>query len=215
MVQKELTLAGSDADKRIVLYFEGVYNQSELWINGKKANYNVYGYTSYRVDITPYLNAPGTPNVIAMKVVNAGRNSRWYAGSGIFRHVWLIKTNKLYLDKWDTFVNASELQKKEAVIQFSTIVHNEGLQNQSGKIGIKIYSPAGNEVFSTSQDVILSEGTPVATSFSLKSPSYGQWIPLCFIQRKYPFPQTERSMIRYLFLLVSAPFLFLLRKAFC
>lgn len=68
-----------------------------------------------------------------MKVVNAGRNSRWYAGSGIFRHVWLIKTNKLYLDKWDTFVNASELQKKEAVIQFSTIVHNEGLQNQSGK----------------------------------------------------------------------------------
>lgn len=168
--RKELTLAGSDADKRIVLYFEGVYNQSELWINGKKANYNVYGYTSYRVDITPYLNAPGTPNVIAMKVVNAGRNSRWYAGSGIFRHVWLIKTNKLYLDKWDTFVNASELQKKEAVIQFSTIVHNEGLQNQSGKIGIKIYSPAGNEVFSTSQDVILSEGTPVATSFSLKKP---------------------------------------------
>ena len=57
--RKELTLAGSDADKRIVLYFEGVYNQSELWINGKKANYNVYGYTSYRVDITPYLNAPG------------------------------------------------------------------------------------------------------------------------------------------------------------
>ena len=168
--RKELTLAGSDADKRIVLYFEGVYNQSELWINGKKANYNVYGYTSYRVDITPYLNAPGTPNVIAMKVVNAGRNSRWYAGSGIFRHVWLIKTNKLYLDKWDTFVNASELQKKEAVIQFSTIVHNEGLQNQSGKIGIKIYSPAGNEVFSTSQDVILSEGTPVVTSFSLKKP---------------------------------------------
>ena len=52
------------------------------------------------------------------------------------------------------------------MIQFSTIVHNEGLQNQSGKIGIKIYSPAGNEVFSTSQDVILSEGTPVATSFS-------------------------------------------------
>ena len=65
-------------------YFEGVYNQSELWINGKKANYNVYGYTSYRVDITPYLNAPGTPNVIAMKVVNAGRNSCWYAGLGRF-----------------------------------------------------------------------------------------------------------------------------------
>lgn len=168
--RKKFTLSGSDADKRIVLYFEGVYNQSELWINGKKANYNVYGYTSYKVDITPYLNAPGSPNLIAMKVVNAGRNSRWYAGSGIFRHVWLIKTNKLHLDKWDTFVNASELQKKEAVIKLSTIVHNEGLQNKSGKIGITIYSPAGNEVYSTSQDVELSKETPVATSFSLKKP---------------------------------------------
>ena len=168
--RKKFTLSGDDAGKRIVLYFEGVYNQSELWINGKKANFNAYGYTSYKVDITPYLNAPGTPNAIAMKVVNAGRNSRWYAGSGIFRHVWLMKTEKLYLDEWDTFVDASELQKKDAVIKFSTIIHNEALQNKSGKIGIKIYSPAGNEVFSTSQDVLLSEETPVATSFSIKKP---------------------------------------------
>ena len=168
--RKEFTLSGNDVDKRIVLYFEGVYNQSELWINGKKANFNAYGYTSYKVDITPYLNASGISNTIAMKVVNAGRNSRWYTGSGIFRHVWLIKTNKLYLDKWDTFVDASELQKKDAVIKFSTVIHNEGLQNKSGKIGIKIYSPAGNEVFSTSQDVMFSEGTPVATSFSIKKP---------------------------------------------
>ena len=136
--RKSFTLSAGDADKRTVLYFEGAYNQSELWINGKKANFNAYGYTSYRVDITPYLNAPGTPNIIAVKVVNAGRNSRWYAGSGIFRHVWLIKTEKLYLDAWDTFVDASELQKKEAVVKLSTIVHNEGLQSQSGKIGIKI-----------------------------------------------------------------------------
>ena len=122
--RKSFTLSAGDADKRTVLYFEGAYNQSELWINGKKANFNAYGYTSYRVDITPYLNAPGTPNIIAVKVVNAGRNSRWYAGSGIFRHVWLIKTEKLYLDAWDTFVDASELQKKEAVVKLSTIVHN-------------------------------------------------------------------------------------------
>ena len=101
--RKSFTLSAGDADKRTVLYFEGAYNQSELWVNGRKACFNAYGYTSYRVDITPYLNAPGTPNTIAVKVVNAGRNSRWYAGSGIFRHVWLIRTEKLYLDAWDTF----------------------------------------------------------------------------------------------------------------
>ena len=85
--RKELTLAGSDADKRIVLYFEGVYNQSELWINGKKANYNVYGYTSYRVDITPYLNAPGTPNVIATNDISQSKNAMFKLMGDKFCHL--------------------------------------------------------------------------------------------------------------------------------
>lgn len=168
--RKAFTLSDSDAGRRIVLYFEGVYNQSELWVNGRKASFNVYGYTSYKVDITPYLNAPGTPNILAMKVVNAGRNSRWYAGSGIFRHVWLMKTDRLYLDEWDTYVDASQLQKKDAIIKFSTMIHNEELKNKSAEIGIKIYSPAGTEVYSAVQAAELSKETPVCTTFTVKKP---------------------------------------------
>ena len=92
--RKEFTLDEKDKDKLISLYFEGVYNQSEVWINGKKANYNPYGYTSYKIDITPFCNQVGTPNVIAVKVVNSGENSRWYSGSGIYRNAWLIKQIK-------------------------------------------------------------------------------------------------------------------------
>ena len=124
--RKEFTISNDDADKCISLYFEGVYNQSEVWINGKKAHFNPYGYTSYRTDITSYCNAPGVPNIIAVKVVNSGRNSRWYSGSGIFRHVWLIKTEKLHLDKWDTFVTTSGLRRKgkEAEIRLSlSLIH--------------------------------------------------------------------------------------------
>lgn len=170
--RKTFTLTEPDARKRILLYFEGVYNQSELWINGRKAHFNAYGYTSYKVDITPYLNAPGTPNLIALKVVNAGRNSRWYAGSGIFRHVWLMKTDKLHLDEWDTYADASRLQKKEALLKLSTIVHHEGLKNVSGRVDIKIYSPSGIEAASTSREVELSAGkqTPVDVSISIKKP---------------------------------------------
>lgn len=170
--RKEFTISNDDADKCISLYFEGVYNQSEVWINGKKAHFNPYGYTSYRTDITSYCNAPGVPNIIAVKVVNSGRNSRWYSGSGIFRHVWLIKTEKLHLDKWDTFVTTSGLRRKgkEAEIRLSTIIHRIGLQNQTGEIGIKIYSPSGNKVFSTSQEVRLADKTPVTTSFPVQTP---------------------------------------------
>lgn len=74
------------------IYNKGILNQSEVWINDKKVYFNPYGYTSYRTDITPHCNTPDVPNIIAVKVVNSNKNSRWYAGSGIFRHVWLIET---------------------------------------------------------------------------------------------------------------------------
>lgn len=168
--RKVFSVAKEDSDKRILLYFEGVYNQSEIWINGKKAYFNPCGYTSYKIDITEYCHAPGIPNTIAMKVVNAGLNSRWYAGSGIYRHAWLIKTEKLYLDEWDTFLNASELKGQDAVVRFSTIVHCENAEHTAGKLDLKIYSPAGKEVFSTSQNLKIAEETSVSTSFTMKKP---------------------------------------------
>jgi beta-galactosidase len=168
--RKEFTIPEEDAGKRFSLCFEGVYNQSEVWINGKKAYFNPYGYTSYKIDITDYCNAPGIANAIAVKVVNAGQNSRWYSGSGIYRHVWLIKTDKIYLDEWDTFFDASELKGKDAVVRFSTIVHNQSQQESTANLNVKVYSPSGKEVSSISQDLTLSTETPVSTSFTIKHP---------------------------------------------
>lgn len=168
--RKEFTIERQDSDKLITLYFEGVYNQSEIWVNGKKVYFNPYGYTSYKIDITEYCNAPGVANTIAVKVVNAGQNSRWYSGSGIYRHVWLIKTNKLHLDEWDTFINASELKGKDAIVKFSTTIHNQIQESGSGELNIRIVSPAGKEIFSTSQNVALSNGIPISNSFPLKNP---------------------------------------------
>lgn len=168
----EFTIAKEDADKRLLLYFEGIYNQSEVWINGTKVHYNPYGYTSFRLDISKYCNAPGTSNSLVVKAVNAGKNSRWYSGSGIYRHVWLIKTDKVYLDEWDTFVNASELKEKEAVIKLNTILHNVADKDSRAKLNIKIFSPTGNEVYSTTQNVHISASgdEPVSISFNLKKP---------------------------------------------
>ncbi len=168
--RKNFTLEKEDQGKQILLYFEGVYNQSEVWVNGHKASFNPYGYTSYRVDITPYCHAAGIANVIAVKVVNVGQNSRWYSGSGIFRHVWLIKTAQLHLDEWDTFVDASELKGKDAVVKFSTTVHNQQSKRGSAELLIKILSPDGNLLYSSINAVELTDETIFTKSFILKNP---------------------------------------------
>lgn len=117
--RKEFTIQPEDANKIISLYFEGAYNQTEVWINGQKACFNPYGYIPFKIDIHPYCNAPGIRNIIAVKVVNEGLNSRWYAGSGIYRHVWLMKTDKVHLDEWDTFIDASKVESKKRRLIFT------------------------------------------------------------------------------------------------
>ena len=168
--RKEFIIGQEDKDKLFTLYFEGVYNQSEIWINGKKVYYNPYGFTSYKVDITDFCNPVGIPNVIAVKAVNTGENSRWYSGSGIYRHVWLIRTDKIHLDEWDTFVDASELRGKDALIKFSTVVHNKGNQSSTANLNIKIFSPSGKVVYDDTTQKTLSDKMQVSMSFPVKNP---------------------------------------------
>ena len=168
--RKEFTILEADKDKLFILYFEGVYNQSEVWINGKKAYFNPYGYTSYKVDITEYCHPAGVSNVISVKVVNAGENSRWYTGSGIYRHVWLIKTDKLYLEEWDTFINVLGLTDKNAEVIFSTVIHNKNRQNTTVQLDIKVFSPDGRKVLSVYDDVSISNETPISACFTIKNP---------------------------------------------
>jgi beta-galactosidase len=112
--------------KSFRLRFDGVYNQAEVWVNGQKAAMNVYGYMPFVVELNDILRdkANRDPNderrvTIAVKAVNEGLNCRWYSGSGIFRHVWLETTDRLHLDEWDTFVDASVLNGKNARVKVS------------------------------------------------------------------------------------------------
>lgn len=168
--RKSFTISPEDADQLHTLYFEGVYNQSEVFINGKKVYFNACGYTSYKIDLTPYCNKPGTVNTIAVRALNVGENSRWYGGSGIYRHVWLIKTNKTHLEEWDTFVDASELKGKDALVKISTIIHNKDKKYSSGVLNVKVYSPQGEKVIDLLKEVSLLSDEAMSTSFTLKKP---------------------------------------------
>ena len=91
----------------IEIRFDGVYMNADVWLNGHHVGFHPYGYTSFAYDLTPYLNRDGE-NILAVRVRNEGRNSRWYSGSGIYRHVWLTMTDKVRFPLWGVSVTTPE-----------------------------------------------------------------------------------------------------------
>ncbi|HLP05004.1 MAG TPA: glycoside hydrolase family 2 TIM barrel-domain containing protein, partial [Paludibacter sp.] len=117
--------------KKIAVYFEGVYMNSEVFINGKSLGVYPYGYTSFSYDLAPYLNF-GKENVIAVRVDNSQHvNSRWYSGSGIYRHVWMMVTNPVHVAQWGIAITTPAVSAKKATVQVKTLVKNETSSAQS------------------------------------------------------------------------------------
>lgn len=111
--------------KLISIYFEGVYMNAEVFINGRSLGVYPYGYTSFYHDLTPYLNF-NKDNIIAVRVDNAQqKNSRWYTGSGIYRHVWLEATGDIHIAKRGVGITTTELPSGAASVQVVTTVKNE------------------------------------------------------------------------------------------
>lgn len=111
--------------KKTTIYFEGVYMNSEVFINGKSLGVYPYGYSSFGYDLTPYLNF-GKENVIAVRVDNSQQmNSRWYSGSGIYRHVWMMVTDPVHVANWGIAVSTPEVSSKKATILVKVKVKNE------------------------------------------------------------------------------------------
>ena len=103
--RKQFTLPATTRGKRVVLQFDGVYQRSEVWINGTSLGMRPYGFTTFAYDLTPHLSPQGKPNQVAVRVDNSLQpNCRWYSGSGIYRHVWLITTDPIHIAQWGTFV---------------------------------------------------------------------------------------------------------------
>ena len=104
--RKHFTVNPKEKYDRYVIGFDGVYMNSTVYLNGHKLGSRPYGYSSFEYDLTPYINKKGD-NVLAVKVDNSDQpNSRWYSGCGIYRHVWLTKTQKsAYIPQWGQYVS--------------------------------------------------------------------------------------------------------------
>ena len=118
--RKTFTVDKADEGKRLYIDFDGVYMNSEVFINGHSLGVRPYGYVSFSYDLTPHIKWGGK-NVVAVRVDNGEQpNSRWYSGCGIYRNVWLTKLTPVHIAQWGTFITAEDVSKNSARLNIRT-----------------------------------------------------------------------------------------------
>ncbi|WP_240732488.1 glycoside hydrolase family 2 TIM barrel-domain containing protein [Flavobacterium alkalisoli] len=124
--KKIFKTAEKDSTKVISIVFDGVYMNSDVWVNGHHLGNHPNGYIGFEYNLTPYLNYGEKENEILVKVNNAKQpNSRWYSGSGIYRNVWLKTTDKASVTQWGTYITTPTVSDNEAIINIETTIKNE------------------------------------------------------------------------------------------
>ena len=153
------TLPAAFSGKKVIVQFDGVYQDSKIYINGDSIGNQRYGYVSFYYDLTPKLNATGD-NVLAVFVDNlTNRRSRWYSGTGIFRHVWLIATDKVYVRNWGTAVTTAAPTAASSPVRVQTDVVNDLTTAQTRTVVTTIYNEAGSPLQTASTPITINPGS--------------------------------------------------------
>ena len=174
LYRKHFKVTENDLNKTIWVEFDGVYMNSDVWINGNHLGMHPYGYTSFYYDLTPYLNEG--ENIIAVKVDNSQQpNSRWYSGSGIYRNVWLVKQDPLHIAHWGVYVTTPEVSNEFAVVDFKTKIDNEYKSSKKGKLLSIIVDEKGNEVAKSEIPFSIEPGKTIELSQQLKVDTPALW----------------------------------------
>ncbi len=144
--QKHFQVPTDWHDKQISVYFEGVYMNSEVYINGVLRGKRPYGYSSFSYDLTPYLNL-NEENTISVRVDNSQqKNSRWYSGSGIYRNVWLVGTAPVHVAHWGVAITTPEVSSARAVVHIATTVKNTSDSIQNVTLSTEITDGSKNDL---------------------------------------------------------------------
>lgn len=157
--RKHFLLERLAEDEKLYLYFEGIYMDSTIYINGVRAGGHGYGYTSFYVDITAHVREG--ENLAAVRVKNdLVPNSRWYSGSGIYRDVYLVRTNKIHFDHFGVRCAASGIypEQNTAMLQIRAKVVNEGDHTVNVGVVHKLYDCDGTPVSVSAASLHLEPG---------------------------------------------------------
>lgn len=175
--RKHFILDGKDAGKTVILRFDGVYMESEVWVNGKRAGIHKNGYTPFWYDITSLLNPAGMTNIIAVRVDNPGRNSRWYSGSGIYRDVYLMVTRPVHVSPWGVRIVTPDVGHDNAVASVSVNTRNDREKEVKALINVAIRDNNGKIVTSSEQDIVIPGKSETTATIVLNIANPFLWSP--------------------------------------
>ncbi|HEY8902050.1 MAG TPA: beta-galactosidase GalB, partial [Chthoniobacterales bacterium] len=121
--RKAFELPASDAGRRVTLELDGAMANSMVWLNGQFVGGWPSGYTSFQLELTPYVRVGGK-NVLAIRLQNFSESSRWYPGSGLYRNVWLTKTSLIRVAPWGVFVTTPQVSAESAIVSIQVLTEN-------------------------------------------------------------------------------------------
>ncbi len=175
--RKTFTAPTNWKGKQVSLEFDGVSSDATLYLNGHKLGSHPYAYTSFRFDITSRVNLSAT-NVVAVRVDNSLQpNSRWYSGSGIYRHVRVVVMEPIHVAPWGVFVSTSEASTASAIVTIRTQLHNE--TTEAGEVTVKtvLVGPSGKKSRQSEREVSVPAGQPTETTQEIALDKPALWSP--------------------------------------
>ncbi len=162
--------------RRVSAEFDGVFERSDVWVNGRHLGHRPYGYIGFRYDLTPHL-VPGR-NVIAVRVDNSHQpNSRWYTGSGIYRHTWLVVTDPLHVAPWGTFVTTPKVEAGSATVSVRTRIENAGTGRREGTLVSAVLGPSRAELARAETPFSIAGGDAIEVEQRLSVADPALWSP--------------------------------------
>lgn len=170
--RKTINIPKNKLDGKVYLYFEGVYNRSEVYLNGHLLGKRPNGYISFMYDATPYLNE-NSENVIAVKVDHSkSADSRWYTGSGIYRDVWLVYSNPIHIAQWGVFAHPTVAKNKKGTLNIEVEITNESESKEQLDVVNELFDKNGKSVAKKRDRIEVStdKSAFLSTSLALKNP---------------------------------------------
>jgi beta-galactosidase len=175
--RKNFRLENSYSNKKILIEFDGIMANSDIWINGVHLGHRPYGYVSFCYDLTGHLNfGKNANNIIAVRVDNSIQPaSRFYTGAGIYRHVYLIATAPVHIDHWGVFITTPKVSTQKATVNVQTKVDNESKADGRYMIKAILLDPAGKKIQESASDQNIPAGKNVQIDLSLEIQNPHLW----------------------------------------
>src|SRR5829696_4471865 len=181
--RKHFAVPAGDRGKRLNLVIDGAMSYATVWLNGRFVGGWPYGYASFRLDLTPFVEY-GARNQLAVRLDNPPDSSRWYPGGGIYRNVWLVKTAPVHVAQWGAYVTTPEVTPQSANVNVRVTLDNDSATGAAVTVRTLVYElradgakAADPVAWSGSSQVSLESGARAASGARVGGGRAQRWSP--------------------------------------